>query len=124
MESVREGLPGSTASVRVEGDEVRVHNRVSRVLVYRCTAELVRNALTHAEARDVTVRLARGGGDGGEGIELVVVDNGRGFDPDEAAPGHHGLRLIASAVAGAGGSLAVNSGAGGTTVSIAVPDQA
>lgn len=64
VESVREGLPGSTASVRVEGDEVRVHNRVSRVLVYRCTAELVRNALTHAEARDVTVRLARDGGGG------------------------------------------------------------
>ena len=43
----------------------------------RIAQEAVQNALRHSAARRVSVRL----GDGGDGFELVVADDGIGFDP-------------------------------------------
>lgn len=57
--------------------------------LYRIAQEALNNALKHAAATAVTVRLCANG----EGIELEVADNGRGFDP-QSASGQGGLGLV------------------------------
>jgi signal transduction histidine kinase len=57
--------------------------------VYRVLQEAVNNAVKHARARRVMVALRDGGGE----LQLEVVDDGVGFDPDATANGP-GLGLI------------------------------
>jgi signal transduction histidine kinase len=57
----------------------------------RIAHEALANALAHAEARHLEVRLRYGQAS----LELSVRDDGRGFDEESAAaakPGHFGLR--------------------------------
>ncbi len=81
-------------------------------LVYRVAHETVRNAVDHARARAVVVRLTRDGGQ----VVLEVDDDGVGFDVLEvlAAPpeGHFGLRLLGDLATSAGAELAVRSAPG------------
>jgi len=75
-------------------------------LLYRLAQEALNNVLKHAEASQVTVDL---GVDDGW-VELVVGDNGRGFDP-QALPdlGGRGLTNMRQRVEQAGGTLAITS---------------
>jgi two-component system NarL family sensor kinase len=91
-------------------------------LVYRVAQEGIRNALNHAGASTVRVRLSAG--DGRATVE--VSDDGRGFDDaevtDRAAAGHVGLRALSGLVGDNGGSLQVESVPGsGTTLRAEVP---
>lgn len=93
-------------------------------LVYRTVQEALRNVITHAEATTVRVRAASDD----ERVWAEVVDDGRGFDVDEARrraeDGHVGLLGTADLVADAGGQLIITSGDhAGTTVRIEVPLQ-
>lgn len=84
--------------------------------LYFVAAELVANAAKHSGAQRVEIRLAPGG-DGG--WELRVSDAGVGGAM--ARPGH-GLAGLAERMQGVGGSLRVQSPAGGpTVVTAAVP---
>jgi signal transduction histidine kinase len=56
--------------------------------VFRIAEESLRNIDRHAEARSVAVTL-RDVGDGT--IELVISDDGVGFDPAAPQPGHYGV---------------------------------
>jgi signal transduction histidine kinase/ligand-binding sensor domain-containing protein len=73
----------------VEGAVAQLPVGVETELV-RIAQEAVTNALKHAEARHIDVRLCYEGG----GVTLTVSDDGRGFEP-EGAPGaiagHFGL---------------------------------
>ncbi len=77
------------------------------------------NALKHAAASSVIVRIATGGGQ----VALEVEDNGQGFDP--AAVGNSagmGLNNIRDRAERLGGSAAVTSSpGGGTRVKVMVP---
>ena len=56
----------------------------------RIAQEAIGNALKHAEARHIVVRLCYEGG----GVQLTISDDGRGFDPEKApgaTAGHFGL---------------------------------
>jgi signal transduction histidine kinase len=70
--------------IRVEQD-VRIKERDVpqdlKIVIYRVLQEAMNNVAKHAHAQFVRVRLARLGAD----IELVVEDNGRGFDATRAA---------------------------------------
>ena len=81
--------------------------------------EALSNAARHAEATLVSVELTRNGGD----LQLVVSDNGRGFDPDAARdPGHQGLDNMRRRVEAIGGALRIESQAGdGTRIIVQVP---
>ena len=74
--------------------------------LYRIAIEALNNALKHASATAVTVRL---GADEG-GVTLEVADNGLGFDPqsvrDSAGMGLHTMRERAKEL---GGTLAIHS---------------
>jgi signal transduction histidine kinase len=91
--------------------------------VFRIAQEALHNALRHAGAARIDVELRCGPG----GVELVVRDDGAGFEP--AAPGLHGrslgLTTMAERARAAGGTLAIESAAGaGTTVRLVVGAEA
>ncbi len=88
--------------------------------VFRIAQEALQNALRHADAGRIEVRLEDGGGR----LALSVADDGRGFDA--AAPGVRGRQLgltsMEERAAELGGRLAIESRPGqGTTVRLDVP---
>ena len=102
----------------------------SAVAFREAVVNLVLNAMeAMPDGGTVAVQVRETGG----GVELVVADGGRGIAPDvkprifdpffTTRPGHLGLGLtVAQAVVlGAGGRLDVQTGPGGTTVSLWLP---
>jgi signal transduction histidine kinase len=85
----------------------------------RVAQEGIANAVRHADARHIAVDLARRDGH----TELVVADDGRGFD-DRAAMSAHGLglRIMHERMRELGGTLVVTSEAGrGTRLAASIP---
>jgi two-component system NarL family sensor kinase len=111
---------GVDANCRIDGAE-DLADETEEVL-FRAAREAIQNVLKHAGASHVDVQVERHDGT----AVLTVADDGAGFDPD-APPsgdgdGHLGLRLVAEAVAEAGGRLQVDSRRGeGTRVRVEVP---
>jgi PAS domain S-box-containing protein len=74
-----------------------------RVTAYRIAREAMANVVRHADAHAVEIRLGHTDG----GIEVLVEDDGRGFDPAtvEPRPGHLGIPAMADRATVAGGHL-------------------
>lgn len=71
---------------------------------YRVAQEALQNVVKHASATSVTVELYRNG----EGLTLVVRDDGRGFAPEQAeAPDRFGLRGMRERAALVGAQLTI-----------------
>ena len=114
LEDLVAGADGSGVDATVEtGDLTGLDDR-GAALVWRVAQEAVRNALRHARARHLLVRVERDSA----GTTLEVSDDGVGFEPGEALDRtHFGLRGLESLVADAGGRIEVRSAPGaGTTV--------
>jgi ligand-binding sensor domain-containing protein len=78
-------------------------------LIYK---EIVTNTAKHSSCTNVSITLRMGGD---RGAELVIEDDGRGFDPEKSGGGN-GLRNITSRARSAGIDAAVSSSPGkGTT---------
>lgn len=86
--------------------------------LYRITQEALNNALKHAAATLVTLRVAAQE----DGVTVEVMDNGRGFDPEIARrSGGIGLSSMQERARRIGGEVQVVSRAGGgTTVKVTV----
>ncbi len=81
--------------------------------LYRIAQEAVNNAVKHAHASQIVVRLA--GRD--DRILLSVSDNGRGFDPRAEYAGHYGLATMRERARALGGDVIIESALdAGTTV--------
>ncbi len=87
---------------------------------YRIAQEALNNALKHASATTVTVRLKQKD----KTTTLAVIDNGRGFDPHAAIEaGGMGISGIKERAARLGGTLSILSTPDeGSTVQIEVPE--
>ena len=86
--------------------------------LYRIAQEALQNAVKHARADRLDVRLIREL----EDLKLEACDNGVGFDPLAAYPGHLGLRSMRERAQRAGGSLDIVSAPGrGTQVRARIP---
>jgi PAS domain S-box-containing protein len=91
--------------------------------LFRVAQEALRNAISHARAQQVTLRMRLSL----EQALVIVQDNGRGFRvPADlsafALADHVGLIGIAERVAGVGGALVIETQPGaGTTLSVRVP---
>ena len=99
-----------------------VHAELDRdvsVCLFRVAQEPLRNVLRHSQARHAHVSLA--GGD--DGVELLVVDDGRGFDFEAARQrGSVGLVSMEERIRPLGGRLSVASAEGrGTEVRVFIP---
>lgn len=94
--------------------------------LFRIVRELTHNALKHAEATRLEIRLWK---EPGGGIRCAVKDNGRGFDPaalhlreDGKEPAHLGLVSVSSQIGYLGGEWELRSAPGkGTEIAIRLP---
>jgi signal transduction histidine kinase len=82
------------------------------LMLFRVAQEAVHNALRHARAGDVSVKLRRSGDD----VSLTVVDDGAGFDPAEAGRDGLGLASMRDRAEAVGGTLTIESAPGSGTV--------
>src|SRR3954463_8749046 len=84
---------------------------------YRIALEAVHNAVKHAEATAVRVDII----DLDDAVAVTVTDDGGGFDPTIAGPGHLGLSSMRERAAAIGADLHISTGPGGTTVRLTLP---
>ena len=86
--------------------------------VLRIAQECLTNAAKHADAEHVTVQLQLVGGN----VELMVTDDGSGFDPAAIDGSGLGLRLMRERVEELNGSVTITSASGhGTSVRVRLP---
>ena len=102
----------------MEGDEVSLPPGSVHHLA-RIGQEAVRNALRHAVAESILIRLIYEEA----ALRLSIRDDGRGFHVDEAAArtGHFGIAVMQERVRKVGGSLRLHSDSSGTEVEATVP---
>jgi signal transduction histidine kinase len=129
----REGLIGAlkhhTAAIRARhglrvdetfGTEPRLSLETKQGL-YRIAQEALHNAARHAQAKKLGIGLV---GNGSE-IELLVWDDGVGFNPEGTYPGHLGLQTMRERASEMGGQLdIVSRPGGGTRISATIPTSA
>ena len=104
------------------GDQSTRHMPELESTLYRLVQESLTNAVRHAGASRVQIDVTEADGS----LDVVVTDDGRGFDAGRRArreqEGHLGLTLLEDLVAQAGGSLRVTSSPeAGTTVEMEAP---
>ncbi|HSR93675.1 MAG TPA: sensor histidine kinase [Solirubrobacterales bacterium] len=107
---------GPEAELDAEGDFSDLEDDV-QLVVYRVAQEALTNAARHSGAKRIAVSLRRSG----DGVELEVADDGRGFafEQSEQGLGIGGMRERALLV---GAELTIESRPGrGTTVRLSVP---
>jgi signal transduction histidine kinase len=86
--------------------------------LYRIAQEALHNTVKHAQAHLVYVCLSQTS----EAVILEVRDDGIGFDPAGAFPGHLGLRSMEERIKRLGGVFSIKSTPGhGATISARVP---
>ena len=111
-----EGRLGIDAELSIDPDiALTPHQGES---LYRLASEALNNALKHAEASRVSVRLVR---EGDEFI-LTITDNGRGFDARQMAGPGMGLANMHYRAERLGGRLDIHSAPGeGTVIRCRIP---
>jgi len=88
------------------------------VALYRIAQEAVNNVVRHSQATRAWVRLAAAAG----AAELVVGDDGRGFDPAAVGPEQLGLRIMGERAEAVGAALRIASGVDkGTVITVTWP---
>ncbi|MFN0180522.1 MAG: sensor histidine kinase [Gemmatimonadales bacterium] len=108
---------GLEVSLHVSRDDAEGLPKPINLALYRIAQEALHNVAKHAEARAVTVRVQRTAA----GIELTIVDDGRGFQVGRRSEGL-GLVSMAERAALVGGSLKIESRPGvGTAVRALLP---
>ncbi len=117
--SGREGIP-----VEVEVEEICNLSPGVRIALYRIAQEALNNVVKHADASQVEVRLGclrpGGGSNPGAGAQLLIRDDGRGFDTEsEVSQERLGLWIMRERAASIGARLEIDSQPGkGTLVSV------
>jgi signal transduction histidine kinase/chemotaxis methyl-accepting protein methylase len=119
-----ESLSGPECSeirVDAEGLETCPLSHPARLILFRCTRELLLNSVRHAHAKAIHVGLRRDG----EVLSITVSDDGKGFPLAPSAARRHGefgLFSVRERLSHLGGDLAVRSDTGaGTTATITFP---
>ncbi len=109
-----------TCAARIELDvgETRA-TPLSQLLAYQIVREALQNAVKHASARRIGIRVREEGG----AIRATVEDDGVGFDPSDASrQDHFGLALMRERAEAVGGHVLVESRPGeGTRVVASLP---
>jgi signal transduction histidine kinase len=84
--------------------------------LFRIAEEAMRNVERHAGATHVTISLRNG-----DGLTLTITDDGVGFDPHAAHPGHYGLAGLREQARLIGAVLTIHSAPQqGTTIRVAL----
>jgi signal transduction histidine kinase len=115
----RDTARASNLDVRVNTPEVIDLPQAIASVLYRVTQEALRNAAGHAGASRVDISIQRAP----DLVALEIVDDGRGFDVDEAIRRRPGMGLFTmrERVSLVDGTFEIRSDSGGTTVAAAIP---
>jgi len=115
---VAETARDADVEFRTDIEEIELPPPIA-LLLYHIAREGVMNALKHAQARTVDISVKQVGDE----VELVLRDDGVGFDPAAPPPeGHYGLTMMRERAAVAGGTIHVDSAPGkGTTITVRMP---
>jgi signal transduction histidine kinase len=110
--------------LEVQNEQMRrMPEKDTLVVLYRCSRELLRNVLDHAQASNVWMRLTMGPDE----IALSVEDDGVGFEPLKGSAafgpgGHYGLQSVREQLAGLGGRFKIAASPGsGTRIRMGIP---
>lgn len=68
--------------------EKRINQQIE-VVIYRVITELINNTIKHAEANNIQISLSREN----NSLNLIYIDDGKGFDPDEINSESTGMGL-------------------------------
>jgi signal transduction histidine kinase len=118
LADVVSALPAGSPRVEVVGDGPAALTPASRDVLRDATRAALGNAVRHAAASRVVVRVV----ESGAGVAVVVRDDGRGFDPTRTVAGFGIRQSIAARIQEAGGTATVESSPGrGTRVRLWVP---
>lgn len=103
---------------RTDIDEVPLPPPIA-LLLYHIAREGVMNALKHANPSNVWLTVKQGG----DAVEMVLRDDGGGFDPQAPGPeGHYGLTMMRERALVGGGTFGLVSAPGaGTTITVRFP---
>jgi signal transduction histidine kinase len=121
-----EAIRGFLVEMARESD-VRLHADIDEVdvpapialLLYHNAREGVMNALKHAKASNIWVAVEQQGDE----VEMVLRDDGVGFDVEAPGPeGHYGMTMMRERATVGGGTFAIQSAPGeGTTITVRFP---
>lgn len=90
-----------------------------RVALYRIAQEAINNVVKHSAADQAWIRLRRRVVDDNQGVEMIVRDDGQGFDPSAALTDRLGLSIMRERANDIQATLEVESApGGGTTVRV------
>ena len=93
-------------AIRIEDDgRTKEVPGEARYLLFRCVRELLLNAVKHAKAEEVTVRLASENGL----LRVIVEDNGTGFAKQNLSHGGFGLFSVQERLKRLGGACVLDS---------------
>jgi signal transduction histidine kinase len=114
-EDARRGLD---MTITVDVGDVSLPSAI-QLLVYQITREAVMNAIKHAEAENIWVSLA----ERDDVVELMIKDDGKGFDTSAAEPeGHFGSIMMRERALVTGGTFSRESEPGqGATIRATFP---
>jgi signal transduction histidine kinase len=117
---IAETVRDSDVQFHTDIDELALPPPIA-LLVYHIAREGVMNALKHAQATNVWITVKSVG----EEVELVLRDDGVGFDTEAPAPeGHYGLTMMRERALVAGGTIEMVSALDqGTTITVRIPTQ-
>ena len=116
----REFQERSGLTVNTDMDPVEL-NEDSGLTIYRMVQEALTNVAKYAEASEVTITLHSYA----HHVELVITDNGRGFDVPSRVGSSYGLKGMLHRIQALHGSLTIESGTGiGTRLAASVPKSA
>ncbi|WP_099361289.1 sensor histidine kinase [Fredinandcohnia onubensis] len=117
LSTIEEYNGDTTISFKFVGSEERIPSKFE-VALFRMVQEAVQNALKHAEAREIVVKLEISRNH----VTVIVRDNGKGFDIREKKKDSFGLIGMRERVDLLDGNLTIDSSVGaGTIVMIQVP---
>ena len=85
--------------------------------IFLTIKEAINNCVKHAGASDIRITIRFTPGD----MEIVIADNGRGFEPAQLKRAGNGLRNMKNRVEATGGTLELASSPGGTVITIQIP---
>src|SRR6185312_5666612 len=103
-------IGGFSVELEVELESERRLNRDTETAIYRIVQEALSNAVKHAQAQEVSLRVTQLA----DRVQVAVEDDGAGFEPD-VAPGGFGLTGMRERALLAGGRLWITSAEGGPT---------
>jgi two-component system NarL family sensor kinase len=107
--------------IKTQFDGAGIHRPLPariEVALYRIAQEALANAVRHANAQQITLQVVMSP----DGVQMVIEDDGDGFDPSQPPPNRFGLVGLSERARLAGGSLEVHSYPGdGTRVVAKLP---